>query len=712
MSGKEKKRYINFKVDTYFRETPSRRSRESCGGTFVRCIKFLAFCAVCTGSLFQALAPWMLSAIELLTELLLYFLGMPYHLALVEKPTQQLHHFTFRSSVDDILILCITRSVIISLTYAYGHSRYHYRPFLLAAYLLGGGGLVYVAIKAIFFRYASHWLVASLMMIVFGVYSVIHVLAAQRSVDWARRRVSMGLLGFSQAWDDEESWHLLRRGVLDSDGPKPTSSDGGLPEDRERDVPPEVLAEPDSLFVEVDGIRVHYKEVAPFCATEVDERLAVVCMHGFGGGTFSWRHLMEPLAMQCQCRVVAFDRPGFGLSSRPPVLRNQPNPYSLSSQAQLTLRFCKAIGLRRVVLLGHADGALLGLISAALASRGPAAFCFSQMPPSQSIDQTVGSVGGESTPRFLSRLRHHLNSTASTMMDTSFVSLDIPPCQPLMTSVPSPGSLSGSSSAKETSKSSLSLQSMAREASGGDSSPGSTQPSLAGGESGASSPLKEDLVEDNGKDTPLYDKEISTVASVGGDVPCSSASVLSSTEVVGLGLLHPNFSGHLGPALTRLLAKSKLGRSILRPLLRTEIGEVASRRSWHNPDKLTREVLELYKSPLRVQGWDHALMEITKLKKEFKPEDLALLFVDVRHLPALVVTGEHDRIVSPSRAESITHGLPSSELVVIPDCGHLSHEEAPSVLLPVLVQFCGGVQYRRLPKLTLNREVSTTPRES
>eukprot|EP00983_Pelagomonas_calceolata_P106396 1159228-Pelagomonas_calceolata.AAC.4 len=42
--------------------------------------------------------------------------------------------------------------------------------------------------------------------------------------------------------------------------------------------------------------------------------------------------------------------------------------------------------------------------------------------------------------------------------------------------------------------------------------------------------------------------------------------------------------------MTRLLARSKLGRSILRPLLRSEIGEVANPRAWYNPEKLTPEV--------------------------------------------------------------------------------------------------------------------------
>ena len=62
----------------------------------------------------------------------------------------------------------------------------------------------------------------------------------------------------------------------------------------------------------------------------------VVLVHGFGGGVFSWRHVMGVLARQVGCTVAAFDRPGWGLTSR---MRREdweekelPNPYKLDTQ--------------------------------------------------------------------------------------------------------------------------------------------------------------------------------------------------------------------------------------------------------------------------------------------------------------------------------------------------------------------------------------------
>jgi len=38
----------------------------------------------------------------------------------------------------------------------------------------------------------------------------------------------------------------------------------------------------------------------------------IVLIHGYGGGAFSWRHVLGPLARSTACRVIAFDRPAFG----------------------------------------------------------------------------------------------------------------------------------------------------------------------------------------------------------------------------------------------------------------------------------------------------------------------------------------------------------------------------------------------------------------
>lgn len=69
---------------------------------------------------------------------------------------------------------------------------------------------------------------------------------------------------------------------------------------------------------------------------EVNGQFGVVLVHGFGGGVFSWRHIMAVLSRQVKCIVASFDRPGWGLTSRPRrgewEANKFPNPYMLDTQ--------------------------------------------------------------------------------------------------------------------------------------------------------------------------------------------------------------------------------------------------------------------------------------------------------------------------------------------------------------------------------------------
>ena len=73
-------------------------------------------------------------------------------------------------------------------------------------------------------------------------------------------------------------------------------------------VPERELADPDSQFVEVNGLNVHYKEMG-------NSTPVFILLHGFGASEFSWREVMEPLSESG--RVIAYDRPAFGLTGRP-----------------------------------------------------------------------------------------------------------------------------------------------------------------------------------------------------------------------------------------------------------------------------------------------------------------------------------------------------------------------------------------------------------
>lgn len=267
----------------------------------------------------------------------------------------------------------------------------------------------------------------------------------------------------------------------------------------------------------------------------------VIFIHGFGGGVFSWRHVMATVAREVGCRVVAFDRPGWGLTSRPQRSEWEPkglsNPYELQTQVDLLFAFCQRLGFTSVVLVGHSDGGVLALMAAAMA-----------LESRDSIQVRVEGV---------------------VLVGVSF------------------------------------------------------------------------------------DKE-----------------TVSSTA--------------------RVLLQTRLGRHMLRPLLRSEIAQVTTRRAWHDASKLTSETLDFYKAPLRVENWDKAMSEVCKATSAtavLSTSSAAELVRCVSNLPVLVVAGSKDNLVPIKTTQSLASQLPNSRLVLVPNCGHLPHEECPDALLSAMIPF-------------------------
>lgn len=116
-------------------------------------------------------------------------------------------------------------------------------------------------------------------------------------------------------------------------------------------VPPEQLADPDSQFIDVNGLRVHYKESG-------SGELTFILLHGFAASTFSWREVMQPLAQYG--RVIAFDRPAFGLTERPLTWEGA-NPYAPESQTALVLGMMDALGVERAILVGNSAGGTVAM---------------------------------------------------------------------------------------------------------------------------------------------------------------------------------------------------------------------------------------------------------------------------------------------------------------------------------------------------------------
>jgi pimeloyl-ACP methyl ester carboxylesterase len=113
----------------------------------------------------------------------------------------------------------------------------------------------------------------------------------------------------------------------------------------ERDNPPA------GQFLYVDGVRVHY--------VMQGEGPPLVLLHGNAvtNADFKASGLMDRLAKRH--RVIAFDRPGFGHSTRP-----RDRFWTPSAQAALLGAALKRLGIEQPIVVGHSMGAMVALAMA------------------------------------------------------------------------------------------------------------------------------------------------------------------------------------------------------------------------------------------------------------------------------------------------------------------------------------------------------------
>ena len=131
--------------------------------------------------------------------------------------------------------------------------------------------------------------------------------------------------------------------------------------------------------------------------------------------------------------------------------------------------------------------------------------------------------------------------------------------------------------------------------------------------------------------------------------------------------------------------------------------------------RMTSGILRLYKGPLRVQGWDAALVEVrqrgpdiqfciygagkvghprffqlqaSRVRKEATLAQIREDYVAIAGVPKLLVTGLHDHNAPPGQIKDMAEQMGGRvQDAILAGCGHLSHEEAAEDLLYHLVDF-------------------------
>lgn len=129
---------------------------------------------------------------------------------------------------------------------------------------------------------------------------------------------------------------------------------------------------------------------------------------------------------------------------------------------------------------------------------------------------------------------------------------------------------------------------------------------------------------------------------------------------------------HIGPLVARRLATD---------------GDGFLRSAWYDETRVTPEILKGYRAPLSVSGWEKSLWLFTRSSK---PSTLSRRAARIS-VPVLVVTGDTDRIVPTADSVRLAKEIPGASLVVIPETGHVSHEESPGAFMKAFESFIAAM---------------------
>jgi len=168
----------------------------------------------------------------------------------------------------------------------------------------------------------------------------------------------------------------------------------------------------------------------------------------------------------------------------------------------------------------------------------------------------------------------------------------------------------------------------------------------------------------------------------------------SPDRVRALVLLAPAITGDVGaPPQVRPLLRTAPLRRLGPRVVERFVGEITrerSTRSWHDPSRARDEDLAPYRDLTRVEGWSRGLWEVMTAEP---PPDLRPVLRSIR-VPTLVVTGAQDRTIAPRWGRWVAATVPGGRFTLLPDCGHVPHQERPDelaeIVRPFLEEVLGG----------------------
>ena len=631
--------------------------------------------------LFSALlssSPWVISWIQMLTMGLVYAISDPAAVRSIHGNTHT-WQYHFSRSPEDILMLTVARFACVMLSYKFVPGRnalVYRRPYLMTTLLAGTIEVTFAAVKLgavtdVEWKSKSkeRAVIAICCLSIF--FSCLHCAAAQGALAWARRRSAINLMmtrehGLDPPWDYDA-------GVAD---------DIEAPEERlEHNEPKRYrngfvvdIGSTENILDESRCVRIHYQLVYPAhqgdrhkkrnMASTVDGCYYETCImlhHGFGGGIHSWRHIIERLADETGLPVVAYDRPGFGLTSRPaPEDPGNHRYYSMQYSALISIHLALFLGFNQWIPVGIGDGAMVVLLAVAYAN--------SWSKPNGHADDSIDEFNLASR-----------NANAQEDRDdreNDFITIE------------KVVRFDDSASLLKQRSEDIYEELL------------SCDDDNFGRENMATTPSS---VVYDGSIRVLRDEGIARLDRADTESPSHSNLRTLQCPVsvhkpqlptsAGMIMIHPDLSGFSGPPyLVALLNHGYVeneNSSLFPGQFALEVGDVGHASAWASGSP-PQDVISLYQRKLRRPAWQKCLLEVCKQASSplARSQSAALLEEATQRLmPALIIEGSRDEAGKRRSGELAIELDRGVMLAYVPDTARVSMEESPGALTDIMVAF-------------------------
>jgi pimeloyl-ACP methyl ester carboxylesterase len=172
-------------------------------------------------------------------------------------------------------------------------------------------------------------------------------------------------------------------------------------------------------------------------------------------------------------------------------------------------------------------------------------------------------------------------------------------------------------------------------------------------------------------------------ASMGGAAAIDFA--LTHPEAVKQLILIDSAGFAAGPEIGKFLIPP-LGYLATEFLRRPGVRRRVSLQAYADPSFVTPDAELCAALHLEMTGWQAALIAFTKSNGyNFLANHIAQITQ-----PTLILWGEGDRILGTADAKKFTAALPQSQLIWVPNCGHVPHLEKPEITAAAILAFIGS----------------------